>query len=174
MRAQPKRICPRGRFDLDDWLLPVLYQQQPLDLSFAMQAATRKKESMLPEEFRRENNPYGFIGRDGPLLALERAMHRAPAGILIQRLGGRQRNEHLAASTYHQLARVPVAQQRLVEGGRFSSRAMLGFRTDPHSALIAKATFVQVDEAASAKEKTELEALWAQAGLGPFPGKENA
>ena len=42
----------------------------------------------MPEPFRTENNPYGFIGRDGALLELERAMHRAPAGILIQGLGG--------------------------------------------------------------------------------------
>ena len=38
MRAQRKRICARGRFDLDDWVLPVLYQQSPPDLSFATQA----------------------------------------------------------------------------------------------------------------------------------------
>ena len=88
MRAQPKRVCARGRFDLDDWLLPVLYQQAPLDLSFAAKATLSKAESTLPEEFRREKNPYGFIGRDSALLALERAMLRPPAGILIQGLGG--------------------------------------------------------------------------------------
>ena len=32
------------------------------------------------EEARDDRNPYGFIGRDGPLLLLERAMHRPPAG----------------------------------------------------------------------------------------------
>jgi tetratricopeptide (TPR) repeat protein len=73
---------------LQDWLLPVVYQQRPLDLSFATHRTETKKTSILPEEFRRENNPYGFIGRDGALLALERAMHRAPAGILIQGMGG--------------------------------------------------------------------------------------
>jgi tetratricopeptide (TPR) repeat protein len=88
MRAQRKRVCARGKFDLDDWLLPVLYQQSQLDLSFAATATSSVSESQLPDEFRRENNPYGFIGRDGALLALERAMHRAPAGILIQGLGG--------------------------------------------------------------------------------------
>jgi tetratricopeptide (TPR) repeat protein len=88
MRVQRKRVCARGKFDLDDWLLPVLYQQSQLDLSFAANATSPKSESRLPAEFRKENNPYGFIGRDGALLALERAMHRAPAGILIQGLGG--------------------------------------------------------------------------------------
>ncbi|MGA2150016.1 MAG: CHAT domain-containing protein, partial [Bryobacteraceae bacterium] len=88
MRAQRKRLCARGQFDLDDWLLPVLYQQTEPDLSFASKATVPKAESRLPEEFRREKNPYGFIGRDSALLALERAMLRPPAGILIQGLGG--------------------------------------------------------------------------------------
>ena len=42
----------------------------------------------LPDEARDTENPYGFIGRDGAVLALERAMHRPPAGLLIQGLGG--------------------------------------------------------------------------------------
>src|ERR1035441_1203226 len=88
MLAQRKRICARGRFDLDDWLLPVLYQQSPPDLSFAAKAVVSQEESRLPEEFRSEKNPYGFVGRDSALLALERAMLRKPAGILIQGLGG--------------------------------------------------------------------------------------
>jgi hypothetical protein len=88
MRAQRKRLCARGKFNLDDWLLPVLYQQSQLDLSFAANATASVSESQLPEQFRKENNPYGFIGRDGAVLSLERAMHRAPAGILIQGLGG--------------------------------------------------------------------------------------
>ncbi len=86
MRAQNKRLG--GRIELDDWLLPVLYQQRPLDFSFVQLAKREDGKSLLPEELRREQNPYGFIGRDGPLLALERAMRRAPAGILIQGLGG--------------------------------------------------------------------------------------
>src|ERR1035438_5813126 len=83
MRAQPKRICARGRFDLDDWLLPVLYQQSAPELAVGAGEGSR-----LPEEFWSEKNPYGFIGRDSALLALERAMLRPPAGILIQGLGG--------------------------------------------------------------------------------------
>ena len=37
---------------------------------------------------RDEDNPYGFVGRDGAVLALERALRRPPAGVLIQGLGG--------------------------------------------------------------------------------------
>lgn len=35
MVEAPRRICARGRFALRDWLLPVLYQHGPVDLSFA-------------------------------------------------------------------------------------------------------------------------------------------
>ena len=90
MRAHPDRVCARGKFPLHDWLLPVLYEQDPLDFSFAVDAreSFEPRPSLLPEELKREQSPYGFIGRDGPLLELERAMRRAPAGILIQGLGG--------------------------------------------------------------------------------------
>jgi tetratricopeptide (TPR) repeat protein len=90
MFRQNKRVCVRGKFPLQDWLLPVLYQQEPLDFSFA--AAAQKTfvppASKLPEDLRKEKNPYGFVGRDSVLLAMERAMRRPPAAILIQGLGG--------------------------------------------------------------------------------------
>ncbi len=86
MRAQRKRVCGRPeRYDLEDWLLPVLYQQAPLDLSFVAKANLPKTEPRLPAEFYKNAD---FIGRDSALLELERAMHRKPAGILIQGLGG--------------------------------------------------------------------------------------
>jgi CHAT domain-containing protein len=86
MRAQRKRVCGRPeRYELEDWLLPVLYQQAPLDLSFVAKASVPKAEPRLPAEFYKSAD---FIGRDSALLELERAMHRKPAGILIQGLGG--------------------------------------------------------------------------------------
>lgn len=90
MWQHDKRVCVRGEFPLQDWLLPVLYQQDPLDYSFARgsQEEAGARVSQLPEDLRREKNPYGFIGRDSAILELERAMRRPPAGILIQGLGG--------------------------------------------------------------------------------------
>jgi tetratricopeptide (TPR) repeat protein len=89
MRAHPGRVCARGTFPLDDWLVPVLYQQEAFDFAFTRKAkATPKRQSRLPAEARDERNPYRFVGRDGPLLALERALHRQPAGILVSGLGG--------------------------------------------------------------------------------------
>ena len=84
------RTCVRGEFPLQDWLLPVLYQQDPLSFSFVADAQNEfvPSASKLPEELRRESNPYGFVGRDSAILELERAMRRPPAGILIQGLGG--------------------------------------------------------------------------------------
>ena len=37
MLRQPGRVCARGRFPLEDWLVPVVYQQEPPDLSFVGQ-----------------------------------------------------------------------------------------------------------------------------------------
>ncbi|HLK67371.1 MAG TPA: tetratricopeptide repeat protein [Bryobacteraceae bacterium] len=90
MRTQNQRVSVRGRFELDDWLLPVLYQQTSLDFSFATKAAATmpRSEPPLPEEFGRDKRADGFIGRDAALLELERAMRRPTAGILIHGLGG--------------------------------------------------------------------------------------
>ncbi|HEV3039583.1 MAG TPA: tetratricopeptide repeat protein [Candidatus Angelobacter sp.] len=89
MYKDDQRICARGEFPLQDWLLPVLYQQSPLSFPFATAAAKlESRPSKLPEELRRDKNPYGFIGRDSALLEMERALRRPPAGILIQGLGG--------------------------------------------------------------------------------------
>jgi tetratricopeptide (TPR) repeat protein len=85
---QPQRICARGRYPLSDWLVPVVYAQDGgEELSFAATAA-RAEPTVLPEELTEQEAPYGLIGRDGPLLLLERAMHRAPGVLLITGLGG--------------------------------------------------------------------------------------
>src|SRR5262249_1597206 len=40
MLAQPKRLCgrPGKRFELQDWLVPVIYQSDPFDFTFATRA----------------------------------------------------------------------------------------------------------------------------------------
>ena len=89
MLRTPGRVCSRGTYPLEDWVIPVVYQQDPLDFSFVTQAAApAKAESRLPPEARDDRNPYGFVGRDGAVLALERALHRPPAGIVVTGLGG--------------------------------------------------------------------------------------
>lgn len=89
MLEQDGRVCARGRFPLEDWLVPVVYQQEPPDLSFARagQRAVIEKPT-LPPEARDSENPYGFVGRDSALLQLERALRRPPAAMLIHGLAG--------------------------------------------------------------------------------------
>ncbi len=91
MLAHPGRICARGTWPLQDWLVPVVYQQQPADLSFVTEATPMQDDQAtapLPEEATDKESPYGFIGRDSAILALERALLRDPPAILIHGLGG--------------------------------------------------------------------------------------
>ncbi|MGB5064724.1 MAG: CHAT domain-containing protein, partial [Candidatus Competibacter sp.] len=89
MLAKDGRVCARGRFPLQDWLVPVVYQQDPPDLSFARAGGGAAIEKpALPPEAQDNENPYGFVGRDAALLQLERALRRPPAGILIHGLAG--------------------------------------------------------------------------------------
>src|ERR1035438_1610967 len=59
MWEHDKRTCVRGEFPLQDWLLPVLYQQDPLSFSFVTDAQKQfvPRASKLPEELRSEKNP---------------------------------------------------------------------------------------------------------------------
>jgi len=95
MYLQPERVCARGTHPLQDWLVPVVYQQEAMDFSFAASQSSRASQApqdsnapQLPQEASDEENPYGFIGRDGVILEIERAMQRPPAAILIHGLGG--------------------------------------------------------------------------------------
>jgi hypothetical protein len=88
MLAHKHRTSPRGPYEFEDWLLPVLYQQAPLDFEFARKAKVEKRESHLPQEVREYREAYGFIGRDGPILEMERALRRDTPCILLQGLGG--------------------------------------------------------------------------------------
>ncbi|MEZ6129191.1 MAG: tetratricopeptide repeat protein [Planctomycetaceae bacterium] len=86
----PQRVCARGTAPLEDWLVPVLFEQQAMELKFADQqdVSDDSPQLLVPAEAIDSNNPYGFIGRDRAVLEIERAMHRPPAGILIYGLGG--------------------------------------------------------------------------------------
>jgi tetratricopeptide (TPR) repeat protein len=83
MYARKGRVCARGLYDLHDWLVPVVYQQEPIDFAFAaIQPRERKDEPADPAM------PHGFIGRDTAILTIERAMRRPPAGVLVHGLAG--------------------------------------------------------------------------------------
>jgi len=88
MFSNPKRICARGKFPLQDWLVPVLYQQETSGFSFVSQSKPKAAQVSLPSEIADEENPYGFIGRDKPILEIERAMRSKCPAILLHGLGG--------------------------------------------------------------------------------------
>ncbi len=89
MLAKPQRL---GDIELQDWLVPVLYQQDPLTLKFAAQAqgpAQRAIERVPPEaRVEASHAPHGVIGRDSAVLELERASRRPPPALLLHGLGG--------------------------------------------------------------------------------------
>lgn len=91
MLAKPQR---RGDLELQDWLVPVLYQQDPLTLRFSAQAKAAMQPypglERIPEQARVQAShaPHGVIGRDSAVLALERASRRAPPALLLHGLGG--------------------------------------------------------------------------------------
>ena len=88
MLEHDTRICARGRYPLQDWLVPVLYQQDAIPLSVRMGKKTDAGGSELPEEARIVDD-HGFIGRQDAIHRLERALLRQPAAaILIQGMAG--------------------------------------------------------------------------------------
>ncbi|MCP4130345.1 MAG: tetratricopeptide repeat protein [bacterium] len=97
MFSNNKRICVRGEYPLQDWLVPVLYQQESVNFSFAQKGIgfiqdketleSEKTESFL-HQLPDEDNPYGFIGRNRAILELERAIRQDKPAILIYGMGG--------------------------------------------------------------------------------------
>ena len=89
MLLSKNRLSASTPHPLEDWLVPVLYQQEPLDFSFA---AAAKKEGPrvtppLPQEVC-DLGSSGFVGREAAILELERALRGTAAGILIHGMGG--------------------------------------------------------------------------------------
>ncbi|WP_170113261.1 tetratricopeptide repeat protein [Ahniella affigens] len=92
MLAKPQR---RGDVELQDWLVPVLYQQDPVRLTFSGRAKVSMQPHQsgldrIPEAARVQAShaPHGVIGRDSAVLELERASRRAPPALLLHGLGG--------------------------------------------------------------------------------------
>ena len=93
MSAHPQRSGIAPDVKLRDWLVPVVYQQEELELSFGASDRRLLPSTADPGGFdlpqdAKLNTQYAFTGRDGALLELERAMRREPAGILIHGLAG--------------------------------------------------------------------------------------
>ena len=81
MLEHDTRICARGRYPLQDWLVPVLYQQDATPLTVRMGKKSDAPGPELPEEARIVDE-YGFIGRQDAIHRLERALLRQPAAAI--------------------------------------------------------------------------------------------
>jgi tetratricopeptide (TPR) repeat protein len=82
MLEHDTRICARGRYPLQDWLVPVLYQQGAIPLSVRTGTKGGARGPELPEEARIVED-YGFIGRQDAIHRLERALLRQPAAAIV-------------------------------------------------------------------------------------------
>jgi CHAT domain/NB-ARC domain len=88
MLSDKKRMSVRGPYPLEDWLLPVLYQQAPFSFDFSNRADASEFHSRLPVDIPNRGDEYGFIGRDGSILKMERALLLMAPCILIHGLSG--------------------------------------------------------------------------------------
>ncbi|MGH8477028.1 MAG: CHAT domain-containing protein, partial [Methylococcales bacterium] len=98
MLASELRVCPFGEHPLQDWLVPVLYQQMPLEEKVLPQLTPLDSKVLFQQESARkiifpkeahELGDYGFIGRERAVQALERAFRQPPqAAILIHGMAG--------------------------------------------------------------------------------------
>ena len=89
LMSHSKRLCIRGRYDLEDWLVPVLYRAADCHLKFATSEESKGKTNRPTHSVLSDfDNPYGCIGRDAVVLELERALRRQPAGVLLYGLAG--------------------------------------------------------------------------------------
>ena len=93
MLAFQARDCSLGTFDLQDWLVPIVYGQDLLPLTFNRPHSddgtcqTQNPLDLPPEAT--EFGDYGFIGRDQAIHDLEKAMRlQAQGGILIHGMAG--------------------------------------------------------------------------------------
>ncbi len=88
MLEQDARACVLGKYPLEDWLVPVLYQQDAMPLPVVALQTNPILFGTLPEEAQ-ELGDYGFIGRQRAIHALERAIFNQPAaGLLVHGMAG--------------------------------------------------------------------------------------
>jgi Tetratricopeptide repeat len=84
----------------------------------------------------------------------------------------KQGDLHSGASTYGQLGILAGLEGRIGECGRLLVRCIAAFRQtqDEHTAERNIRGFLLFHKRASTEDKQKLEAIWREAGFGPFPG----
>ncbi|MCE7981457.1 MAG: CHAT domain-containing protein [Caldilinea sp. CFX5] len=104
---KPRRAYFNQRIELEDWLLPVVYQNQPQRLTTRPFTASEQQAYYERQATRYREPPitYGFVGRDLDILHIEQRLLRHQEGrdqnlLLVRGLGGAGKStllHHLAA-----------------------------------------------------------------------------
>ncbi len=85
-----RRVYYNQLIDLEDWLLPVVYQNQPIQLS--VRPSTPEELARRHEHHANRYNPaqpnYGFVGRDLDILQIEKHLLTRRNILLIRGMGG--------------------------------------------------------------------------------------
>jgi tetratricopeptide (TPR) repeat protein len=95
LRTHPQRSSPRGPVALQDWVVPVLLEAQPVRLLDRPADGLRLNPDLLTDQQARagaevgcpEPPAFGFVGRDGVVLELERAF-QSETVVLLQGMAG--------------------------------------------------------------------------------------
>lgn len=87
---KPERLSLRGRFDLHDWFIPVLYQNPASELRLAVEpvepsTCSSPLDPKATDAISRHDN---LVGRDRAFLHLDRALRRPEGAVLVHGLTG--------------------------------------------------------------------------------------
>ncbi len=84
-----RRVYFNQRVDLEDWLLPVVYGNQAVNLRLREMTFAEREDyyGRQATEYRFAGATYGFVGRDLDILKLEKALLRQGV-VLLQGMGG--------------------------------------------------------------------------------------
>lgn len=84
-----RRVYFNQIVDLEDWLLPVVYANQAVDLKLQELAGKERAEFLeqRTQRYRFEKPTYGFVGRDLEILKIEKALLRHNI-LLLRGMGG--------------------------------------------------------------------------------------
>lgn len=106
LRAHPQRMSAIGEVPLRDWVVPVLFEAVPVrataeplgELSLSLSLLQERQAGAGAEIDLPEPPAFGFIGRDGVTLDLERAF-RSETVVLLEGMAGVGKTEMAAAFT---------------------------------------------------------------------------
>ncbi|HLK59259.1 MAG TPA: tetratricopeptide repeat protein, partial [Chthonomonadaceae bacterium] len=103
LRDHPQRSSAIGPIDLQDWIVPILFEAAPVQLTARPIAGLRLTPDVLKDQQAQagaeigcpDPPAFGFVGRDGVLLELERAFQKETV-VLLQGMAGVGKTEAAA------------------------------------------------------------------------------